>query len=457
MTNDDREKRPSKFSNADLRAYLHSQAGAKPQPPSSPLAPEDDSPLADLLEHAIRGSGLQERGRFEEGTPGDASGASEPNLLHDRLIEELTTAQKQIRAEPAVEYGEASLGYAEPPALDEMPAEPLVSYAKLPLDYGEPPIEHMALEEPAPAMFALIEHEPASLSGLFSPAIPEDAIARAPDSTPRMANEVQEQPAAGVNLRSQAAGSALENAAKTLVQRSRDISRRMRMRDWSRRRIALLSVIHRQVFDRSTEQLLFCKTPPLEVYNVEETEEGVEKSFFYQGPIPKKLLDWALSALPEDLKRYAFVDFRAGNGRTLLLAARRNFEYAAGYAFDAEASETLEMNLAQFPRTYLTCRDVRALRGDRDGVVIPAQPAVLFFPDSLSAGHLDIILSYVIASLLLDPRPIYLIFENAGRECASKHMSFFEKVCLPLLNQAKAFLFAPVSIAVYRSKVEMAN
>jgi hypothetical protein len=175
------------------------------------------------------------------------------------------------------------------------------------------------------------------------------------------------------------------------------------------------------------------------------------------GPIPKKLLDWALSALPPDRKRYAFIDYRAGNGRTLLLAARHNFEYAAGYAFDAEGTETLEMNLAQYPRSYLACRDVRALRGDRDGVVIPAQPAVLFFPDGLSEGHLDIILNYVTASLRLEPRPVYLIFENAGRECGREQMSLFEKVSLPLLNQAKVFLFAPVSIAVYRSKVEIPN
>ena len=136
-----------------------------------------------------------------------------------------------------------------------------------------------------------------------------------------------------------------------------------------------------------------------------------------------------------------FVDFRAGNGRTLLLAARRNFEYAAGYAFDAEGSETLEMNLAQYPRTYLACRDVRALRGERDGVVIPAQPAVLFFPDNLSAGHLDIILSYVTASLRLDPRPIYLIFENAGREFASEHMSSFERISLPLPQSGEGVSF----------------
>jgi len=433
MTDDDSaENRLSKFSNADRRAYLHSQTDAELQPPISPLMPENNPPLADLLEHAIRGSGLHERARLDAAAPDATHDTAEPNILHDRLIEELTTAQQQMRAEPEVQYAK-------------------------PLEYMEPAAEPMALEEPGPEPFAFIDREPASPAELIPPAMPEETDSTGPDITPRTAAEALEEHLGGEKLQSHAASVGLADRAESFSQKARRMARRMRMRDWNRRRLALLSHIHRRVFDKRTEQLLFCKTPPLEVYHVEETEEGLQKSFFYAGPIPKKLLDWALSALPQDRKRYAFVDYRAGNGRTLLLAARHNFEYAAGYAFDAESTETLEMNLAQYPRSYLACRDVRALRGDRDGVVIPSQPAVLFFPDGLSEGHLDIILNYVTASLRLDPRPVYLIFENAGRECGREQMSLFEKVPLPLLNQAKAFLFAPVSIAVYRSKVEIPN
>ena len=89
--------------------------------------------------------------------------------------------------------------------------------------------------------------------------------------------------------------------------------------------------------------------------------DGGLKAFVYQGPFPGAVLNWALSALPSDLKRYAFVDFQAGNGRTLLLASRRNFEHATGYAFDGSTCEVLEMNLAQYSRSYMSCRDVRAL------------------------------------------------------------------------------------------------
>ncbi len=423
MTSDDSvENRLSKFSGADGRVYVHSQSGPELQRPASPLA--------DLLEHAIRGSSLHERTRIDHGELDRFQHTAEPNLLHERLIEELTTAQQQMQTEPPVQYAP-------------------------PLEYTEPLVEHSALEEPAPEAFDLSDPGLASLPELILPAMPEETDSPEPGAVLRTAAEALEENLGEDAMPSHAPGAGPASRAKALGRTARRMARRMRMRDWNRRRLAFLSHIHRHVFDRKAEQLLFCKTPQLEVYQVEETEEGLQKFFFYEGPIPRKILDWALSALPQDLKRYAFVDFRAGNGRTLLLAARHNFEYAAGYAFDAEGTETLEMNLAQYPRSHLACRDVRALRGDRDGVLIPSQPSVLFFPDSLSAGHLEIILNYVTASLRLAPRPIYLIFENAGREYGKDQMSLFERAPLPLLTQAKAFLFAPAPIAVYRSKVEL--
>ena len=454
MSDDSAENRLSKFSNADRRSIPLSQTDAKLQHPSSPLLSENEPHLAHLLEYAIRGSGLHERAQFDAGTADPSTHATDPVLLHERLIEELTTAQQQMRAEPPAQYAEQPPMYGEPAAPHE--AEPPVRYGK-PLHYTEPAVEYPAFEEPQYTTIELTDQDVASRPELISSALPEETDSRPPDVEPRKVTEALEEHLSADMLRRDPGDVAGADRTNPPGQKVRSLMRRIRLRDWKRRRLAFLTHIHRHVFDRKTEQLLFCKTPLLDVYHVEDTEKGPEKSFFYQGPVPKKLLDWALSALPHDLKRHAFVDFRAGNGRTLLLAARHNFEYAAGYAFDTEGSETLEMNLAQYPRSYLACRDVRALRGDRDGVLIPCQPSVLFFPDSLSAGHLDVILTYVTTSLRLEPRPIYLIFENAGRERSREQMSLFEKVPLPLLNQAKAFLFAPVRIAVYRSRIEIAN
>ncbi len=419
MTNEDSEApRLSKFSNADRRAYRNKPGDRAPEPLSPPLAFDDDPPLANLLETAMleaamRGGGLAGQAeRFDEGRDGGMQGGAPSDALSGRLIEELEAAQAQMRAEPPLD---------------------------LPASLEEPPL---SLFEPEAPLFAA-EAIPA-----LADSEGRDIGARAQSWTLEAAVASRREPP------SLGATAALAKSARAFFDASGKLSRRMRARDWRRRRLALLSVVHRHVFDRNAEQLLFSKSPPLEVYRVEETEGGPEKSFVYKGPIPKKLLEWALSALPDDVKRYAFVDFRAGNGRTLLLAARRNFEYAAGYAFDSESAETLEMNLAQYPRSYLSCRDVRALRADRDGVIIPAQPAVLFFPDDLSPAHLDIILSYVLGSYRLDPRPIYVIFENAGRERGREGMEIFESVSLPMLNQAKALFFAPIEVAVYRAKAE---
>lgn len=223
----------------------------------------------------------------------------------------------------------------------------------------------------------------------------------------------------------------------------------LRPRDWHCRYLAALSLLHRHAFDRRIERLLFIKTPG--PHSGMETGTDGRKRSCYRGPIPRLAFDWALSALPADLKRYAFADFRAENGRTLLLAAARNFEHATGYAPDSESCAVLEMNLAQYSRSYMKCRDVRALRGDRDGISIPLQPAVLFFPESLGAGHLGVVLSHLSASLRLNPRPIYLIFENSGPECGLDQIRLFRKVPLPVLNRIKARLFSPSDIAVYKS------
>ncbi len=221
------------------------------------------------------------------------------------------------------------------------------------------------------------------------------------------------------------------------------------LRDWRNRYRVLLGFVHRHIFDRRIEQLLFFKTAG-PVSSLETGADG-QMRFHYRGPIPEMVLGWALSVLPADLKRYAFVDFEAGNGRTLLLAARRNFEHAIGYTLDAETCAALEMNLAQYSRSYMSCRDARALRGDRDSFPIPMQPAVLYFPCSMDAVYLSVALSRLSASLKHNPQPVYLIFENSGPERRLEQMELFHKVPLPVLNRIKVQMFSPADVAVYKS------
>jgi hypothetical protein len=218
---------------------------------------------------------------------------------------------------------------------------------------------------------------------------------------------------------------------------------------WFRPRyLALLSFFHWYVFDQRIERRLFFKTPAPGA-RLKTNARGQAK-FLYSGPVPSAVLGWALSALPADLQQFAFVDFEAGNGRALLLAARRNFEHATGYTHDGEACAALEMNLSKYARSHMSCRDVRALRGDRDGLPMPAQAAVLFFPDSLSRAVLEAAFARLAASLKLAPRPVYLIFENSGPEEGRGEMKLFTSIRLPFLSRIKVALFSPGRIAVYK-------
>jgi hypothetical protein len=175
------------------------------------------------------------------------------------------------------------------------------------------------------------------------------------------------------------------------------------------------------------------------------------RDYCYDGPIPRTVFSWVMAALPQDLRSFAFVDFRAGNGRTALLASALKFEVIYGYAFSPQAYEDLELNIAQYPRSLMACRDLRVVRGDIDGISIPEQPCVLFFPDSIRERHLNTILNHIASSFRLNPRPLYVVFDNAPKGLELEHKDIFERVPLPLASVLKLALLSPARMRIFRS------
>jgi hypothetical protein len=394
------ERRLSKYSNAD-RAAAYSQALGVQDAGTAVAARETpaEAPLEHLIEHIIRDGGLDGAilpSEGEQRRPEEPLFESQSGGLPPKLLEELRAGQEETRTQA-----------------------------------------QMAARTQAAGVIAILPQ-----TSTTAPAAAKARLRLA-------ATKYARRGASSIWRLGRALPPLAARAGRAAFRGSIRLMRAMRIRQWYRRYLIFLTALHKLAFDRRVERLLFIKTPPFPLF---PAAKEPNPQFHYQGPIPRKVLDWAMSALPADLKHYAFVDFRAERGRTLLLAARRNFEYAAGYAFDSESCEQLELNLAQYPRSYMSCRDVRALRGDRDGVVIPEQPAVLFFSDGVSDSHLEIIMSYASASYRLSQRPIYLIFEKSGRERALEQMELFEKVRLPIFNHIKASLFSPAKVAVYRSK-----
>jgi hypothetical protein len=212
----------------------------------------------------------------------------------------------------------------------------------------------------------------------------------------------------------------------------------------------MLTFAHVRVFDRKLEPLFFIPTQAPGRQLVVASRGQVSPSA-YEGPTPQLVFDWALAGLPQDLREFAFVDFRAGRGRAVMLAARRNFEKVIGYEFDDQTYDDLAMNVAQFPRSQMVCRNVECHRGDRVGVSIPDQPAVLFFSNAHRDELLPVVLNYAATSHQRNPRSIYLVLLNPGKALPAGTEDVFKSVPWPLIDRVKLALLSPVQVAVYHA------
>ncbi len=213
--------------------------------------------------------------------------------------------------------------------------------------------------------------------------------------------------------------------------------------------LRMLAPAHMLYRDRHVEKLLFKPTAESPL----RAARAAAPDAIYDGPIPGQVLDWIIAELDITLRECAFVDFRAGHARTLLYAAMHDFERIIGYEYSEAAYDDAQLNVSQFPRTYMKCRDVEVRRGDRGDIVIPDQPLVLFFPNAAKERFLSLMLDHISASYRLNPRRIYILMENAGNSGADAYEDIFEEIKLPVAARLKLKLFSPVDIRVYRSLV----
>ncbi len=213
------------------------------------------------------------------------------------------------------------------------------------------------------------------------------------------------------------------------------------------------AALHTHVFDRKLEQLFFRPTI-VAAERQAATAAGDENSVYrYDGPVPRLVFNWAMSALPRDLKSYAFVDLRAQRGRAMMLAARRNFERIIGYEYDERLHDDLQMNVAQFPRSLMSCREIECMRGDLQGVIVPDQPVVLYFANAFRERFMSLLMSHITTSYRLHPRRMYIILENPPAAADLGPDEIFYRINLPMRERALLKMLSPVKLDVYRSLI----
>jgi hypothetical protein len=106
-----------------------------------------------------------------------------------------------------------------------------------------------------------------------------------------------------------------------------------------------------------------------------------------------------------------FVDFGAGKGRVVILAAMQPFRRVLGVEISPELSERARCNVHR-ARRHLRCRDVEIITGDAADFACPGEATVLHFFDPFAGAVLRRVLDLVRASLDAMPRRLTILYAD---------------------------------------------
>jgi hypothetical protein len=246
----------------------------------------------------------------------------------------------------------------------------------------------------------------------------------------------------GPNVVQRVLSKARAKVVPTLQKSALWLAHNLKRRELRKRYDKAVIFAHNRVIDRRLERLFFVPT-------LKDVKTHTDHGILYDGPIPSRVFDWVLASLPSDLREYAFIDFRAGRGRTVLLASQNNFDRIIGFEFESEFFDDLQMNVAQYPRSFMKCRNIDCYRGDLEGVRIPNQPSILWFSGAWKDEMISGILDYVRQTYQQSPRTLYIVFENVRDEELLPFDPLFEPVEPALSERVKLKLLSPMEFQIY--------
>jgi hypothetical protein len=210
--------------------------------------------------------------------------------------------------------------------------------------------------------------------------------------------------------------------------------------------------LHERVLDPPIESLFFKPTKdPIPLAELTIRGNNREYGHDYRAT-PCALFEWTVAALNHDLSRLTFVDHGAGKGRVLLLASQHPFHAIGGIEFAEELHDDAIMNIAQFPRSRMKCRNVECVLDDASQVGPPDGEAVHYFFNPFSREVFAEVLNNLVVSYRQKPRRLYLILIDQP-EVADliDHSGVFQRLALPLIERMKVKLLSPYDVALYRS------
>jgi hypothetical protein len=209
--------------------------------------------------------------------------------------------------------------------------------------------------------------------------------------------------------------------------------------------------LNERVLDPPKEQLFFVPTKdPVALSGLTVRGPNREYGHDYR-PSPCQMFEWALAGIDYDLSKLTFVDHGAGKGRVLLLASEYPFAAIGGIEFAEELHDDAVMNIAQYPRSRMRCRNVECVHEDASQVGPPDGEAVHYFFNPFSREVFAEVLHNLVVSYRERPRRLYLILVDPIATDLVDNSGVFTRMEIPLHERVKLRLFSPYEVAIYRS------
>ena len=132
-------------------------------------------------------------------------------------------------------------------------------------------------------------------------------------------------------------------------------------------------------------------------------------SFGYQGVVPDEL-EALWPSLDIDYPKTVFIDFGAGKGRALMLAAKRPFKGVIGVEITPELCVTAKANLKVFEGHNDCCAPAEVLCSDASSYELPSDPLVLFLYNPFGTPVMEQVTANLSGSLRSYPRRAVVIY-----------------------------------------------
>lgn len=212
-----------------------------------------------------------------------------------------------------------------------------------------------------------------------------------------------------------------------------------------------LLLLHRLGPDRSIERACFIPTSKHIPLSIVRVPHQLRRSGHDYRPTPRLVFKWAMAALPEPINRFEFVDVGSGQGRVLLMASGYPFEKITGVEIAEELHNDALLNVAQYPRTLMKCRDINPLHLSAMRLEIPDQSTVLYLNNPFQRSMLERVIGQIVRSYKHRPRRIYIICVDCRDDQIFEDTGIFEKVQIPWKLRVKIKCFSPYTISLFRT------